>query len=316
MEREQAKELWSRLVSGEALTAAEETLLLNRLLERPVLRREFVEDATLDSELRCLARLDSPKDDFLQGFAKKLSEDRGLFLFNRFPADGGGPKKRWIAVAVAVLCVTFLPAGIALWSAHLMSMTFPRGAVPWLLKTKTSRVLPWRGTKSIVAPGVAAVTRSFGAVWKSPNEPGGRLSAGSLELLEGMAQIGFDKGTRIVVTGPARFEILSGNELRLDQGKMTVEISVQAAGFVIGTPTARLVEQEQGNHRGSPTGEGCLLDVAVGESGTTETLVRKGRLSLEPRSGGKQAGKTVEVAADGLDRGRSFLPMRPLPSTR
>ena len=93
MEREQAKELWSRLVSGEALTAAEETLLLNRLLERPVLRREFVEDATLDSELRCLARLDSPKDDFLQGFAKKLSEDRGLFLFNRFPADGGGPKK-------------------------------------------------------------------------------------------------------------------------------------------------------------------------------------------------------------------------------
>ncbi len=129
MEREQAKELWSRLVSGEALTAAEETLLLNRLLERPVLRREFVEDATLDSELRCLARLDSPKDDFLQGFAKKLSEDRGLFLFNRFPADGGGPKKRWIAVAVAVLCVTFLPAGIALWlrAPHVNDLPAGRG---------------------------------------------------------------------------------------------------------------------------------------------------------------------------------------------
>ena len=60
--------------------------------------------------------------------------------------------------------------------------------------------------------------------------------------------------------------------------------------------------------------------MAVGESGTTETLVRKGRLSLEPRSGGKQAGKTVEVAADGLNRAKVFLadaaaPLHPVIAT-
>jgi hypothetical protein len=102
------------------------------------------------------------------------------------------------------------------------------------------------------------------------------LRAGPLELREGVAEITFKKGTRVLVQAPCEFELLSANHMKLVGGSVTAFVPEQARGFRVNTPQSEIVDF------------GTEFGVAVASSTAYEVHVFKGRVGLEPdpRQGG------------------------------
>ena len=77
------------------------------------------------------------------------------------------------------------------------------------------------------------------AQWSSRAEApraGAPLDPGWLRLKSGLAQVVFYSGARVVIEGPAEFQIISPSEASCRAGKLTVEVPPQARGFRIATP--------------------------------------------------------------------------------
>ncbi len=91
---------------------------------------------------------------------------------------------------------------------------------------------------------VARLSNWHNAVWLDDTRPplrDPRLAVGRrLVLGSGFAEITYDTGARVLLEGPAEFEVLTLKEGRLQVGKATVLCAVKRAeGFVIDTPTTR-----------------------------------------------------------------------------
>lgn len=107
----------------------------------------------------------------------------------------------------------------------------------WLLLS-----LPKPTTEDTTA-SVAVLTRGVNLEWESAAiAPGTPLSPGLLKLKSGIAQIEFYQGARLLIEGPAEFQLISSGEATCTRGKLSVNVPPQAKGFRINTPKGTIVD--------------------------------------------------------------------------
>ena len=135
---------------------------------------------------------------------------------------------------------------------------------------------------STVAPaarnGVAVLASTAEAVWTDPAEArqaGQALQPGWLRLASGAVQIEFARGARVVLEGPAEFQLISENNAELRSGRMRAHVPGPAKGFTITTPGMVLVDR------------GTEFACSVPSQGAPEVHVFVGEVDVNlARSGG------------------------------
>lgn len=122
---------------------------------------------------------------------------------------------------------------------------------------------------------VAMLNRVVDAQWNANTEAprlGAPLEPGWLQLKSGLAQIAFYSGARVVIEGPAEFQIVSPSEASFRNGRLTAEVPPQARGFRVGTPLMNVTDL------------GTVFGLDVKER-RTELHVFKGNVEFEPVGG-------------------------------
>jgi hypothetical protein len=92
---------------------------------------------------------------------------------------------------------------------------------------------------------VATLTRGAGVVWEDETnrvEIGSAVPAQWLRLKSGAVQIEFYSGARVILEGPAAFELVSSGEGRLDFGKLSARVPEPAHGFKVYTPDVTVTD--------------------------------------------------------------------------
>ncbi|MBP8605151.1 MAG: NPCBM/NEW2 domain-containing protein [Phycisphaerae bacterium] len=126
-----------------------------------------------------------------------------------------------------------------------------------------------------IRDAVASLSGSSQAVWSEhfcPPKDSSRLYTHStLSLLEGFAEITFDNQAKIILQSPVWIDIEDYNQLFLHSGKLSAVIPTSAAGFVVRTAAATVVDY------------GTEFGVTADADGHTEAHVFEGKVEL--RSG-------------------------------
>ncbi len=121
---------------------------------------------------------------------------------------------------------------------------------------------------------VALLGEAAGVQWTHPGANpgvGAPLEPGWLRLDSGLVQVVFYSGARVVVEGPAEFQIVSASQAFCRRGKISAEVPPQARGFRIDTPQGKVTD----------LGTAFGLDVY---DGRTELHVFKGEVTLQTAS--------------------------------
>jgi len=140
--------------------------------------------------------------------------------------------------------------------------------------------------------GCAVLTRALDSTW-DPTSPvpalGSVLPKRRLSLASGSIQMEFFSGARVILEGPADFELISTNEGLCRHGKLRAFVPPQAQGFTVRTPTITLVDR------------GTEFGLRADRGGESEVHVFQGRVEL--RSGGSSenlgVGRAVQIDARG-----------------
>jgi hypothetical protein len=315
MDAQTARELASRLVSGDRLTSAEERDLLQWLENDPATREELFRDEAMDSLLGCVARLQSTADDFVQHAVRRAAtwntaQQPVRQAVEASPApDGDLPQVRK-QVRIAGWVHRFTLVGANRWIAAIACSiaVLLLGTIGWRWLAPGSRGESQSNQPTIAdqptpPPGspenknppqlsdraFATLTQNADASWDTPRAEGDRLTAGVLRLAQGSAEIHFDKGTVVFLTGPAVLELCSADEVSLQHGSLNARVPAPAVGFSVATPLSRVVDL------------GTEFDVVVQDSGTITTLVHEGRVSFRPQREHEKPDKPIELAVGALD---------------
>lgn len=155
------------------------------------------------------------------------------------------------------------------WAAAA-ALVFGIGLGSFLDRGNSQRELP-----GLQDDGVAYLQRSIDAVWAEDleMESGAVFSPGTLKLSDGLAQIEFYSGARLIVEGPAELELISANSTICRSGKLRAFIPPQARGFTVLSPQFELVDL------------GTEFGVEIGEQGEAKVLVFDGEVELYPPDG-------------------------------
>jgi hypothetical protein len=90
---------------------------------------------------------------------------------------------------------------------------------------------------------VATLAHSAGAKWATATmASGARLKPGWLRLEKGAVVVEYDRGARVVLEGPAEFEIRGDNAGALRSGKLRAHVPESAHGFSVETPQFTAVD--------------------------------------------------------------------------
>lgn len=134
---------------------------------------------------------------------------------------------------------------------------------------------------------VATVQDSINAGWADTSlsvRNGTRLKTGSelLLLREGLVKLVFDNATTVVLEGPAEFQILTNDHVKLNYGRIYAIVPPQAYGFQITTPDAKIIDL------------GTEFGVQQDMYGNTELHVISGKTSLVSGARGNRINVYVE----------------------
>ena len=92
----------------------------------------------------------------------------------------------------------------------------------------------------------ARVTKEHRAEWAPSNRGlrvGSTFAPGEpLELHSGLAELTFTSGASVLLVGPTQFQVETPRRGRLLAGELTANVPAQAAGYVIATPHAEIVD--------------------------------------------------------------------------
>lgn len=204
-----------------------------------------------------------------------------------------------VAIATLIVMVLVLGAGrngaspadgIASADRQDRSSQAPGDAVElaWEAKLRGAVGARWGGDLVTITEGTAL-------------ESGKRL-----DLVEGLAEIEFISGARLVLQGPAIIEICDGNSAQISVGRFTTTPGEDAADFTAYTRSAEL--------RGANSEFGAEVDV----DGSIVTRVYAGEMAVHSRSAERGAAPVVLSAGDAVryDAGshtvRSVLPQQAL----
>lgn len=156
---------------------------------------------------------------------------------------------------------------------------------------------------------VATLTDSMNARWSGGKETmksGVRLNAKSpsLWLNEGIAKLTFDNGSTVVVEGPAEFQILAEDRLRVKYGRLYTIVPRAVLGFSVITPNSTIIDL------------GTEFGVIAGFDGSTELHVIKGETALVTGQHEKKTSLLVKQGAAKQIYGESALVSDIVPNGR
>lgn len=121
------------------------------------------------------------------------------------------------------------------------------------------------------------------------------LTGHTYHLQQGVAKLKMNSGAEVILESPASFELLHQNSLRLRKGSLAAEVETEAVGFVVETPSQRVVDL------------GTRFGVNVTTDGTSETHVFQGQVVCAPQSASQQdrsthlltSGQAIQIRNDG-----------------
>lgn len=153
-------------------------------------------------------------------------------------------------------------------------------------------------------PIVAQVTQATGTIaWRNPNASyavTSRVRAGeALAFHEGKLEITYASGTKLILTGPAEFEVQpEGGRLRL--GELVAHVPVEGHGFTVETPQGKVVDL------------GTEFGVVVDDFGISQISVFEGKVETTPRGGPGKPPRTIELTSGKAVQwdGTAFVPTR------
>ena len=255
--------LLHRCLDG-GLTAEEAAELNALLLSSPEARRQFWKAARIHSLIR------------EWGAETWGHEHANVVEFPRAIAM----RRRWLPALAAAAAVLLAIAGGWMWRQHPALENLDGGfsgeaAIAWV-------------------PGehVAMLARSAGVEWIEPANgatAGTRLASGWLKIRRGTVQVDFLSGARVVIEGPAEFQLIGENEGFCRFGKVKAHVPESAHGFKVGSPQVALVDL------------GTEFGMDVPANGNTEVHVFEGSVALtQPVSRQLWQGESVRVEAGGL----------------
>lgn len=153
----------------------------------------------------------------------------------------------------------------------------------------------------------ATVTDRVGVVWG-----GGRERAigsdilpgeGMLEIESGLLEITYSSGTRLLIEGPAHYEVTGPNSGRFERGKLVAEVPPGAEGFTVDSPDGRVVDFGT---------EFALL--ADPDAGTMEVGVFRGEVKVWPGKNGEEGAEVPLYTGHAVRMpGKVESPLRSIP---
>ncbi len=174
------------------------------------------------------------------------------------------------------------PHRISAYLALAAALTLAVGAGWWLAHGERQ--------PEVEPEDVAWLVNAQDCRWAEDGPPVGSMHAGTLLHIEqGLAEVHFRSGARIVLEGPASLELLSGNGARLLRGRLSARVPEQAHGFVVYSPQGKVVDL------------GTEFGLAVGEDGAADVHVFEGRVDAAPV--GAAAVSLTQDQSARLDRG-------------
>jgi hypothetical protein len=222
--------------------------------EFEVLQARLKTDAKLRAELRTLAEI----EEGLSGLALVSVHDPSM-------ATGGEPlptpdsnRSSWLPWSIAaVACMAAVMAMIALLWPDVARRRKPHSEV---VDDKSAT----REPASVTSFG--QLVRTSAVLWGDVTfQPGDRVKAGRVRLVDGTAEFNFNNGVRMVLSGPAEIELRDAMHAWLHSGKVMFRVPPAAAGFTLETKEAEIVDL--GTVFGVEAGSqgGCLMQVYEGE---------------------------------------------------
>jgi hypothetical protein len=136
---------------------------------------------------------------------------------------------------------------------------------------------------------VATLTDGIKAKWADAATPmvkGVRLATGGTGYLlrEGITQIEFDNQAKVTIEAPAEFEIMTGDQVKLNYGRLYATVPQSAIGFAVQTPSARIIDLGTEFGIDASTGGDTSLHVIKGKT----TLIageKSSKISMEVNAG-------------------------------
>jgi hypothetical protein len=145
-------------------------------------------------------------------------------------------------------------------------------------------------TEARMGSNAARVTGLVKCKWpEGANEPkfGDWLQPGyQLRLEEGLVQLTFGSGAKVVVEGPSDFVISAPGQATLEVGKIAAVVPRSGRGYTILTPTAEVVDL------------GTEFGVEVDDTGSSEVHVFEGDVVARPRSDTPVKAKLIHAKED------------------
>ena len=116
----------------------------------------------------------------------------------------------------------------------------------WLLGLRPHRRTPVKPPTTVMAaPAVAALTHAYEARWDIANIApivGTELTSGPIKLIEGLVEIRFKTGARVIVEAPAEMNLVDERTAYLTSGALTAYVPEPVTEFVVETPSVRVTD--------------------------------------------------------------------------
>ncbi|MGJ8697534.1 MAG: LamG-like jellyroll fold domain-containing protein [Verrucomicrobiaceae bacterium] len=138
------------------------------------------------------------------------------------------------------------------------------------------------------APWLATLSSSNEPVWDGPGAISGKFYPGKIKLKSGVAELEFQNGAQFIIEGPCALEIINGNKIELEYGKLWGHCPPNAQGFEVLAPGGnRIVDL------------GTEFGVGVAPSGEVEVHVFDGEVEVFSDNEKKRAldaGSALKIA--------------------
>lgn len=129
----------------------------------------------------------------------------------------------------------------------------------------------------------ATMTGGVGAVFagKETFSVGNRLVCGEpVWLREGVLEVTFDYGAKVIVEAPAEFHLNSAESIALRSGRLFASVPGQSKGFIVETPSSRVIDL------------GTEFGIRVDCDGASDIHMIRGRASVIPGTIGQTTGES------------------------
>ncbi len=135
------------------------------------------------------------------------------------------------------------------WIAAAATILIFAGSLSFLINKRVS-VTPSEAkaaeSETITHDGLAILMESVGANFvdngMQPTKTNGILYPGEVILESGITAIEFYSGARVIIEGPAIFELTSKNSAILREGRIRAQVPPQACGFSVSTPQIEVID--------------------------------------------------------------------------